>query len=87
MDEPTHRVRSDQPQRPHDQKNHKNSPKHVSTPLYKELTLSGFLSAQRLSSFFLANHLFRFLVNSTALVSRLLTNCKLSANYFMIATI
>jgi hypothetical protein len=29
MNESTHRVRGDQSQRPHDQKNHKNSPKHV----------------------------------------------------------
>src|SRR4249920_484063 len=34
MDEPTHRVRSDQSQCPHDQENHKNSPKHVSPPFY-----------------------------------------------------
>jgi hypothetical protein len=55
MNESTHRVRSDQPQRPHDQQNHKNSPKHVSTPFYREVTLSGFLSAQCLSLFLLVN--------------------------------
>jgi hypothetical protein len=60
MDEPTHRVRSDQSQCPHDQKNHKDRPKHVSTPFYREPHLSGFLSPQCLSPFFPVGLLFGF---------------------------
>jgi len=86
MNESTYGVRSGQSQRPQDQENHKNSPKHVQLLSgYKPIT-SNLLPAQCLLPRLLVN-LLSLSVSSFQLLCLVRPRSKIDANFIISATI